>query len=194
MQPQILFDATETPFDYGRAAVLLLVAGGILLWLAASWLRALGGAGGAPGGGPWGGLLQNLKRLGFGAGALLAMSMPVRDWSEHRALQEAAGGGSGAQVIDGIVQEHTVKEEPVETGERVRIGTVERFRVSGVSFKFAQTAALEPYFTNARERPVDIRDGQRLRIVYVEDPGQAERRIVRVEALASAQPIVRANP
>jgi hypothetical protein len=176
MQPQILFDATETPFDYVQAAVLLLLAGCVLFWLALSLLRNGGG-----------GLWPALTRLGLGVAALLAMSLPVRDWFEHRALQDAAAGGPEARVIDGVVRDHRVKEEPVESGERVQVRTVERFRVAGISFKFAQTAALEPYFTNAREHPIEIRDGQRLRIVYVEEPGAADRRIVRLEIVPPAQ-------
>jgi hypothetical protein len=89
------------------------------------------------------------------------------DWWKHQSMQAALIQGEGTQQIEGSVQDHWIKEQTRETGNEIRIEAIENFRIAHVNFRFTQTKRRTTYFTNAADNSVGLRDGMRLRVVYV---------------------------
>src|SRR5262245_39378813 len=103
MAYETLFDVTAVPF-FGSSAVLIIVIATIFtvigLWRLSyvefnifASRRAFYCA------------------LMVGAGCLYFTRLG-HDWNEHRAMQAAVSSGSGVKWIEGMVQDHAVKDRP----------------------------------------------------------------------------------
>lgn len=156
---QTLFDASTVPFGYGSAASVLLFSA-----------IAIG----------WG--FRRVHRMDYNffadyrtfkatalivVGAVMFMAVG-HNWWEHQSMQTALSRGEGTEEVEGIVQDHWVKEQTRDTNDKVRIETIEHFRVAQIDFEFAQTKSQNHYFTNAADHALMLQNGMRLRIAYVE--------------------------
>jgi hypothetical protein len=155
---EILFDASTVSFTYGRAVILLLISA-VAIWWCLRRLRAVDYRIFADS--------HTLKASALSVIALALFGMVGRDWWEHREMQAAISRGEGILQVEGVVQDHWIKEPARETGDMVRIETVEHFRIADVHFQFAQTDSDGRYFTNAGDHAVKLQDGMRLRIAYI---------------------------
>lgn len=103
-------------------------------------------------------------------------------WDHHRLLAEYNAGR--ARVVEGTVSSHRVEQVATRraSGSGYDRSTWESFEVAGVAFAFDRSPSAVG-FRNQFERPVELHDGQRLRVHFVEDvPGdRTQRRIVRLE-------------
>ncbi len=155
---QTLFDASTVPFRYGGAAFLLVVAA-LSIWWGFHRLRQVDYNFFADYR-----TFKSTATLLVGAGLIMFIG---HDWWDHQAAQAAIARGEGTRQVEGVVQDHWIKEQTRETGDKVRIDTIEHFRIAHVDFEFAQTRSQQTYFTNAADHFVKLRDGMRLRVIYV---------------------------
>jgi hypothetical protein len=167
---ETVFDSSMVPFKYGWGLGLLLVAAFSIWW----GIRRLRNSDGG-----FFGLIRAFKSLalvitGFGIFVFIG-----HDWWTHQVVQTAAASGDGAEIIEGIVRDHQVGEQTVETKDDVRIDMVEHFRVSKVEFDFAQSRSEDRYFSNASDHRVKIYDGMRVRVTYI--PTKKANKIVKLE-------------
>lgn len=155
---ETVFDSSLVPFKYGVAIGLLVIAA-IGIWWGIRRLHNIEE-----------GIFASLRAFktlmlvvaGFGIFVFVG-----HDWWTHQSAQAAAASGEGAAVIDGIVQDHRVGEQTVETSDKVRIDMVEHFQVSDIAFDFAQGRGGGRYFSNGDDRHVKIYDGMRVRVTYI---------------------------
>jgi hypothetical protein len=155
---QTVFDVGTVPFNYGAAGFLLLV-GALCIWWGIHRLRSMSYD-----------VFSYFRAFKAGMLAIAGFGVFVfigHDWWTHQSLQAAATTGEGIEQVEGIVQDHWIKEQTRETSDDVRVELVEHFRISHIDFQFAQTKSQGRYFTNAADHPVKLRDGMRLRVVYV---------------------------
>lgn len=171
MAYEIAFDSSQVTYGYGWAAGALAFAVIIIIWAIYRLRRIEHGM--------WNYYRAFKDALGF----LIAIGFIVfvgYDWWTFRSIQTAAASGNGAQEIEGIVQDHWVKELTRETSSDLRIEMVEHFRISTVEFEFARTNRVGRYFSNAADHRVKLYNGMRLRIRYVET--KTANKIVKLEA------------
>lgn len=155
---QTVFDTTAVPFGYGWA-IGLLVFGALAVWWGIRRLLDFNNN-------MYGYVRAFRSLLIFGAGCVM-FYLACFDWWQYRSLQAAMADGEGVEQIEGIVQDHWVKEQTRETSNEVRIDLVEHFRISKIEFQFAQGQKEGRYFTNAADHRVKLYDGMRLRISYI---------------------------
>jgi hypothetical protein len=165
-----VFDSSMVSFKYGWGIGLLLIAA-FSIWWGIRRLRNFDG-----------GIFGSLRA--FKALALVVAGLGIfvfigHDWWTHQAVQTAAASGEGAEMIEGIVRDHRIGEQTVETSDKVRIDVVEYFRISKVEFDFAQTSSEERYFSNAADHRAKIYDGMRVRVTYI--PTKKANKIVKFE-------------
>lgn len=169
MNYQTLFDLGEYGYRDGPywfvGAALALLAFGLYLWQRRRARR-------------------NILPAFFGIVSLVisvgAGGVPL--WDHHRLLAEYNAGR--ARVVEGTVSSHRVEQVATRraSGSGYDRSTWESFEVAGVAFAFDRSPSAVG-FRNQFERPVELHDGQRLRVHFVEDvPGdRTQRRIVRLE-------------
>lgn len=115
-----------------------------------------------------------------------ALAVAVTIWDHHRLVNKLQAGQ--ALVAEGEVQayalQHTVEYNA--TSKRYDRSTWERFHVGGVAFVYQRGGGVG--FHNSAEPPLQISDGLRLRLHYVEDVegDRSQRRILRLERICSA--------
>ena len=159
-------------FAFGGALVLVAV-----FWMRRAWRR------GAGTGAAWMLLVMGLVAALGGGGVAL--------WDHQRLVAELQAGR--ALVAEGTVVSHTV--ERVSRRRHNAAGydtsTWEAFRVGDVAFGFYRGTS-PVGFRNAEPERLELHDGMKLRVHYVEDvPGEfAQRRIVLLEVarMATAAP------
>lgn len=104
-------------------------------------------------------------------------------WDHNRLVAEFNAGR--AHVVEGVVVGHRIDVTHTRrsSGSGYDRHVWEVFLVGDVAFGYRTNGAGRVGFSNGTAEPIDIRDGQRLRVHYVEDvPGEyTERRIVRLE-------------
>lgn len=169
MNYQTLFDLGEYGYRDGPywfvGAALALLAFGLYLWQRRRARR-------------------NILPAFFGIVSLVisvgAGGVPL--WDHHRLLAEYNAGR--ALVVEGVLSGHRVEEVATRrpNGSGYDRRNWESFAVAEVAFAFDRGPS-PVGFRNQFDAPVDLRDGQRLRVHYVEDvPGdRTQRRIVRLE-------------
>lgn len=158
MNYETVFDSSTVPYGYGWAAAALAFATVIIIWAIYRLRRVDHDV--------WSYYRAFKDAIGF----LVAIGFIVfigYDWWTYQSVQTAAASGEGAEEIEGIVQDHWVKEQTRETSSDVRIEMVEHFRISTVEFEFAQGSSESRYFANAADHRVKLYDGMRLRIRYL---------------------------
>ena len=151
-----LFDAITVPFGYGGGAIVLLVSA-LVMWLGFRRVRAAD---------------YNFfadYRTARGTvwlfiGSVFAMAV-IHLWWTHQTAQAAISRGEGIQQVEGILQDHWIKEETHQSGSSMRIVSVEHFRIAQTEFQFA-AGDYGPYFTN--RQGVKLENGMRLRVTYVD--------------------------
>lgn len=167
---QTVFDTAAVPFEYGWTMGLLAVGALTVFW----GIRRLLDFNNS-----MHGYVRAFRSfLVFGAGCVM-FYLACSGWWQHRDLQAAMASGEGIEQIEGVVQDHWVKEETRETSNDVKIEVVEHFRISTVEFKFAQGRKTGRYFTNAADHSVKLYDGMRLRVSYV--AAKKSNKIVKLE-------------
>ncbi len=165
-----VFDSSMVSFKYGWSIGLSLIAV-FSIWWGIHRIRNFDGG--------FFGSLRAIKALALVVAGLGIFVVIGNDWWKHQAVQTAAASGEGAEVIEGIVRDHRVGEQIVETKDKVRIDIVEHFRISKIEFDFAQTRSEERYFSNAADHRVKIYDGMRVRVTYI--PTKKANKIVKLE-------------
>ena len=141
-----------------------------------------------------GGFLWRARRRGersptakvvAGFGVLVAvLGYGVNTWDQNRLAAHLAAGE--VQTVDGAVFAHARWREDITDSRRDstrRYRHWERVVVGGVTFIWPP-GAQQPGFTNAQTPPLDLHDGQWLRITWVEDVADeaSQRRIVKLES------------
>jgi hypothetical protein len=183
MDDQILFDMAGTGFrDWPWVALGVCLSAAALVWW--RWSRARG------------------RRQGS-AGMLAAMAVVMTagaglGWWDHTRLVGHLQAGR-VQVAEGVVLSHSVEAvrrrhmgSPTVGSSSSNVSTStswwESFLVGEVAFGFYRGSQVG--FTNGEAQRVALRDGDRLRVSYVEDePGVwTSRRIVRLERVGSGVP------
>lgn len=168
MRYELLFDLGQQPrSDWPWLLIGLAVMAGAALGLWRQRVRGQRSAG--PG-----------FFLVFGAFCLAAGLVPI--WDRHRLLQALQSGQ--VRVAEGRVSSHGVEllTRYDSASKRWRRSHWEAFRVGDTAFGFTQDAS-SVGFRNAEEPRIALRDGEWLRLHYVEDvEGEfAQRRILRLE-------------
>ncbi len=115
--------------------------------------------------------------------ATLAVAVTV--WDHHRLVGKLQAGQ--ARVAEGEVQGYALQHTAAynTTSKRYDRSTWESFHVGGVAFVYRRGGGGGAGFHNSGEPPLQISDGLRLRLHYVEDVegDRSQRRILRLERL-----------
>jgi hypothetical protein len=164
---ETLFDATTVPFGYGGSAILLAISALVMWWgfrrvrqadyqFFADYRTARGTV--------W--LL---------IGSVFAMGVGQQWWA-HQTAQATIRQGDGTQQVEGVVQDHWIKDETRQSGSTMRRVRTEHFRIEQTEFHFV-AGDFGPYFTN--RQGLKLENGMRLRVSYREL--EQRRRIVKLE-------------
>jgi hypothetical protein len=116
-----------------------------------------------------------------------ALAVVITVWDHHRLVGKLQAGQ--ALVAEGEVQAYALQETAVynTTSKRYDRSTWESFHVGGVAFVYQRSGG-GAGFHNGAEPPLQISDGLRLRLHYVEDieGDRSQRRILRLERFCAA--------
>jgi hypothetical protein len=164
---QTLFDATTVPFGYGGSAILLLISALVMWWgfrrvrqadyhFFADYRTARGTV--------W---------LLIGSVFVVAV---FQQWWSHQTAQAAIRQGDGTQQVEGVLQDHWIKDETRQSGSTMRLVRTEHFRIEQTEFQIV-AGDYGPYFTN--RQGLKLENGMRLRVTYLEF--EQRRRIVKLE-------------
>lgn len=169
MPTELLYDIARQGFQ--DSPWLLAAALGLLLAALAGWRQRRRGRSAQ---GP-------AVFMVFSAVGLLAVSATL--WDHQRLVARLQTGQ--VQVAEGEVLAHALAETARynSSSKRYERSTWESFEVGGTAFAFRRGGGVG--FHNGAEPPVEIGDGQRLRVHYVEDEAgnRSQRRILRLERL-----------
>jgi hypothetical protein len=160
MNYEILYDTTTVSFSYGKSVALIVPGVLSIVFAAFAMIRFAEGRTT---------FLRAFKGLAVGIVGFGMFYLVGADWWNYQKLQAAAASDTGISHVEGVVQDHWVKEQTSDTGGEIKIETVEHFRIRHTHFQFIHGAGKGHYFTNSGDSAVDLREGMRLRIAYLED-------------------------
>jgi len=173
MQAELILGITRRGFGDGPWLVATCVA--FLLALAVWW---------------WQRRLRrpaNLHAFFIAMGAVAVLAVSATSWNQQRLAGKLQAGQ--VQMAEGPVQAYALQHTAVynSSSQRYDRSTWESFRIGGAAFIYRRGGG-GAGFQNAGEPPLDITDGQRMRLHFVEDveDDRSERRILRIDLLPAA--------